>query len=68
MSEEAFSVTAGIFFLLIAVGHALRIVFHVPVVVEGFAVPVWASGIAIVVTGLLSYEGFRVARHSGSKK
>jgi hypothetical protein len=68
MSEEAFSVTAGVFFLLIAMGHALRIVFNVPVVVEGFAVPVWASGIAIVVTGLLSYEGFRLARHPGSKK
>jgi hypothetical protein len=62
MSERAFSLTVGIVFLLIAVAHLLRIVFDAPVVVQDVAIPLWASGVAVVVTGFLSYEGFHFAR------
>jgi len=57
MSEHAFSLTAGIIFLLIALGHLARIVLGLPVVVQGWSVPVWASVVALVVTAFLSYEG-----------
>ena len=62
MSEHAFSLTAGIVFLLIALGHLLRIVFAAPVVVYDISIPVWASLIAVVIMGFLSYEGFHFAR------
>jgi hypothetical protein len=45
MSDHAYSLIAGIIFLLIALAHLLRIVLGTP-----------------VVTGFLSYEGFRFAR------
>ena len=62
MSEHAYSLTAGIIFLLVAIGHLARIILGTPVVVEGLSVPVWASAVAFVVTAFLSYEGFRFAR------
>jgi hypothetical protein len=62
MSEHAYSLTAGIIFLLVALGHLARIIFDTPVVVQGVSVPVWASAVAFVVTAFLSYEGFRFAR------
>lgn len=62
MSQYAFSLAAGIVFLLIAFAHLLRIVFGTPVVVQDIPIPVWASGIAVVITGFLSYEGFHFAR------
>ena len=62
MSEHAFSLTAGILFLLIALGHLARIVLGLPVVVQGVSVPVWASVVALAVTAFLSYEGFHLAR------
>ena len=62
MSDHAYSLIAGIIFLLIALAHLLRIVLGTPVVVQGISIPVWASAIAFVVTGFLSYEGFRFAR------
>lgn len=62
MSEHAFSLTAGIIFLLIALAHLVRIVFSAPVVVQGVAVPMWASAVAVVLMGYLSYEGFHFAR------
>jgi len=64
MSQYAFSFTAGIVFLLIALGHVLRLVFRVGFVVYEIPVPMWASGIAVVVMGYLAYEGFRLAGKS----
>jgi hypothetical protein len=66
MSEHAFSLTAGIIFLLIALGHLARIVLGLPVV-QGWSVPVWARVVALVVTAFLSYEGFRFARGAQPK-
>jgi uncharacterized protein YacL len=62
MSQEAFSLTVGVVFLLIALGHLLRVVFGVSFVVYDIPVPMWASIVAVVFTGFLSYEGFHFAR------
>jgi hypothetical protein len=62
MSDHAYSLIAGIVFLLIAIAHLLRIVLGMTVVVQGVSIPLWASAIAFVVTGFLSYEGFHFAR------
>ena len=64
MSQRTFSLIAGVVFDLIALGHVLRIVFGWSFVVQGLAVPVWASGLAVVSMGYLAYEGFRLARKS----
>jgi hypothetical protein len=67
MSEHAFSLTAGIVFLLVALGHLARLILGTPVVVQGLAIPLWASAVAFVVTAFLSYEGFHFARKSPPK-
>jgi hypothetical protein len=64
MSEHTFSLTVGIVFLLVAIGHSVRLVFGVPLAIQGVSVPLWASAIAVVVTGFLSYEGFHFAGKS----
>jgi hypothetical protein len=66
MKQHAFELTAGVVFLLIALGHVLRFVFGVSFVVNDIPIPMWASGIAVVVMGYLAYEGFRLARKSPS--
>ncbi len=67
MSDHAFLLTAGIIFLLIALGHFARIILGLPIVVQGISVPVWASIVALVVTAFLSYEGFHLARKAPPK-
>ena len=64
MRQKAFSLVAGVFFSLVALAHALRIAFSAPVAVENTAIPMWASWIALLVTGFLGYEGLRLARRS----
>ena len=46
---------ATIFLALAALAQLLRVVFQVEVTAGGVAVPVWASGIASVFTGGLSF-------------
>ncbi len=67
MSQHAFSLTAGVIFLLIAVAHLFRIIFRVAFVVYNISIPMWASGIGVVIAGFLAYQGFRLARRSPSK-
>jgi hypothetical protein len=64
MNQHRFSLTAGIIFLLIALGHLLRIVFNLTFVVQHISVPMWASGLAVVIMGHLGYEGLRLAKKS----
>jgi len=66
MSQHAFELTAGVVFLLIALAHVFRVIFGLPFVVYGISVPMWASGIAVIITSYLAFEGFRLSRKSPS--
>jgi hypothetical protein len=67
MNQRVFSVTAGIIFLLIAVGHLLRILLGLPFVVQKVSIPMWVSGLAAIITGYLAYAGLRLAKKPGAK-
>ena len=67
MSERSFIVTAGVIFLLIAVGHVLRVVFSVSFVVYDIPVPTWASLLAAVVLGFLAWQGFHLAHKRANR-
>ncbi len=59
MSQKAFSLVAGLIFLLVAVAHLLRLLLRWSVVLNGWTVPMWLSAIALVVAGFLAFEGLR---------
>jgi len=59
MSQKAFSLVAGLIFLLIAVAHVLRLLLRWSVILNGWTVPMWVSAIALVVAGFLAFEGLR---------
>ncbi len=62
MSQRAFSLTTAVIFLLIAVGHALRIAFRLHATLDGRTLPMWVSWVAFVATVYLASEGFRLVR------
>ena len=57
MSQKTFSLVAGVFFLLAALGHVLRITSGASVVIQNTSIPMWAIWMAFVVTDYLAYEG-----------
>ena len=67
MSQKTFSLVAGVFFLLVALGHVLRITSGASVVIQNTSIPMWASWVAFVVTAYFAYEGIRLARKSLSR-
>ncbi len=61
MSQQVFSRTAGAVFLLITLLHALRLIFSWEAVLDGRALPMWMSWVAVVVAGYLAVQGFRLS-------
>jgi CHASE2 domain-containing sensor protein len=62
MNQKVFSLVAGLIFLVVALAHALRLVFGWHVMLQGWSVPVWVSWIAFLISGFLGYEGLRLSR------
>jgi hypothetical protein len=62
MSQKTFSLVAGVFFLLSALGHVLGITSGASVVIQDTSIPMWASWVAFVVTGYLAYEGITLGQ------
>jgi hypothetical protein len=61
MSQKTFSLVVGVVFSLIAVGHLVRVVLGATLVIEGAAIPMWPSVLAVIVMGYFAFEGFRLS-------
>ena len=64
MNRRSYCVVTGIIFIVIALLHLLRIIYHWRVVIGLWSAPDWISWVALVVAGYLGYEGIRLARRS----
>ena len=60
MSKNTFQLLAGVIFLIVALAHAVRLIFKWEVIIAGWQVPMWLSAIAAVIAAYLAYEGFRM--------
>jgi hypothetical protein len=61
MSKRIALIVAGIIFTLVALIHALRIIYHWKIVIAGHTVPMSASIIALIVTALIALWMFLAA-------
>ncbi len=59
MNQKTFSSVVGIIFLVIAALHLVRILMGWEAIIAGWQVPLWVSGVAVVVAGYLGYQGIR---------
>jgi hypothetical protein len=64
MTMKTFCTLAAAIFALIALLQLIRIVMGWSVTLNGVDVPFWASWIAVIVAGALSFVGFRAAMRS----
>ena len=62
MSKNTFSLLAGAIFLIVAVAHALRLIFKWQVTVASWHVPMWISAVAVIIAAYLAYEGLRKSK------
>ena len=64
MTIKAFCTLAAAIFALIALLQLIRIVMGWAIALNGIDVPFWASWIAVIVAGALSFVGFRAVMRS----
>ena len=64
MTTTAFCTLAAALFALIALLQLIRIVMGWSVTLNGVDMPFWASWIAVLVAGALSFVGFRAVTRS----
>ena len=67
MDHKNYATCTAVIFLIIFVLHGLRLFLGWDAVLGGWAVPMWVSWIALVVTGYLSYTGFVVGGYINKK-
>ena len=60
MNQKTFYNVTLVVFSLIALLHALRLVYGWDAVIGGWAVPMWLSGAAVVLSGYLAYSAFKL--------
>ena len=64
MNQRAYNTVTAVLFLIIALLHLLRIAFGWTAEIGGLGIPIWASWLALVVSGTLAYFGFSQRRQS----
>ncbi len=52
---------SAIIFSVVAIAHLGRIVMNLDAVVAGYPVPLWVSGVAVLIAGYLATRGFMAA-------
>jgi hypothetical protein len=57
---------SGTVFGIVALAHVLRVIQRWPAAVAGWAVPMWVSVVAALVTGVLAIWAFRAAARGRS--
>jgi hypothetical protein len=67
MTQRTFFLITAAVFSLIALGHAIRLLFGWHVMVENVVVPGWISWIGLAIAGYLAYQGFRLSRRIRSE-
>lgn len=60
MNQKSFFTVTLVIFSLIALLQALRLAYGWSAVIAGFEVPMWLSGLFVVLAGYLAYSAFRL--------
>lgn len=62
MAAKEYCVVSGGLFSVVALAHLLRIVFGIPVQIDGYAVPMLVSWFGLIVPAGLALWALRLAR------
>jgi hypothetical protein len=62
VERKTYLTLAGAIFALVSLAHLLRAVMGWPVIIAGWAVPMWLSWVAFVAAGVLGYFGLNLAK------
>jgi uncharacterized membrane protein len=62
MEEKTYITIVSVIFSIIAILHLLRVFLSWLAEIGGWNIPFWLSWIAVIVSGYLAYEGFKLGK------
>jgi len=62
LPKKIYLVVSAIFLLVLAVGHLIRAILQIDLVIAGWEAPMYASWGAVVIIGWLAFNGFRLGK------
>lgn len=62
MDQRTYNTLTALIFLIVAVVHLMRIIFGWPAQIGGLNIPLWASLLALFVSGGIAILGLRLNR------
>jgi len=65
MNIRAYCRISAIVFTVVALAHLARLIYGVSIVIDGEAIPMFASWVGFIVSGGLAFWGFQGARGAG---
>lgn len=57
-----YHLVSGILFTIMAIAQLVRMILAWPLQVDGVSVPVWVSGVALIIVGSMAVWAFRSGR------
>ena len=64
-NDKWFFTISSIIFTVIAIAHLARILYVLPINIDGYELPLWCSGVAVLLAGYLATRGFMAAHKLG---
>ena len=64
MNSKNYCIVSGIIFTLVAVLHGLRLALGWSALIGSWSMPMWLSGVGLVIAGFLAYSAFNLGRKS----
>ena len=62
MKEKQFFLWASVIFSFVAIVHGLRLFKSWDVVFGGWAVPMWVSGLAVILAAFMAYSAYKLGK------
>ena len=62
LKQDTLNKTSGFIFTIIAILHLLRLIYSWPAQIGTFAVPIWLSLVAVVISAYISYSAFNLTK------
>ena len=66
MTQGAFLLVTSSLFAVMALLHALRLIYGWNVTIGGWTVPVWVSAVGFLIAGYLAFQGFLLLKRKQS--
>ena len=64
MTQRQYFLATAVILAAVALAHLARVIFGWSISIESWDAPMWLSWVAMIVTAVIAYYGFKLSRES----